>query len=85
MLTLYQIDTCNFALMPYTDPTTRLVNPLDINSWGTIKSSGNSLILDCLDQKSAGGEVFIKSGTYRTTCHCDPEITPLKFMTSVEH
>ena len=85
MLTLYQIDTCNFALMPYTDPATRLTNPLDINSWGTIKSSGSSLILDCLDRKSAGGEIFIKSGTYRNACHCGPEITPLKFIAAVEH
>ena len=85
MLTLYQIDTCNFALMPYTNSATRLANPLDINSWGTIKSSGNSLILDCLDKKSAGGEIFIKSGTYCNACHSGPEITPLKFMAAVEH
>ena len=85
MLTLYQIDTCNFALMPYTDPTTLSANPLDVNSWGTIKSSGNSLILDCLDKKSAGGEIFIKSGTCRNACHCGPRITPLTFMEAVEH
>ena len=85
MLTLYQIDTCNFALMPYTDPVTLSANPLDINSWGTIKSSGNSLILDCLDKKSAGGEISIKSGTCRNACHCGPENTPLKLMEAVEH
>ena len=84
MLTLSQIDTCNFALMPYTDPA-GLTNPLDINSWGTIKTSGNSLILDCLDQKSAGGEIYIKSGTYRNACRCGPEIRPLKFIAAVEH
>lgn len=65
MLTFYGIDTCNFALMPYTNPATHLVNPLGISSWEIISSNGKLLIDDCLDQKSAGGEVFIKSSTYR--------------------
>ncbi|CAF9904492.1 MAG: hypothetical protein ALECFALPRED_008581 [Alectoria fallacina] len=47
--------------MPYTNPATRLVNPLDISSWGVIKSYGNSLMHDCLDQQSTGGEIFIES------------------------
>ena len=61
MMTLHRIDTCNFALMPYTNPVTHLVNPLEISSWSTIKSYGKLLMRDCLDQKSAGGEVFIQS------------------------
>ncbi|KAF6238314.1 hypothetical protein HO173_003594 [Letharia columbiana] len=59
----YAMNTCNFALMPYTNPATRLANPLDISSWGIIKSYGNSLMQDCLEEKSAGGEIFIKSST----------------------
>lgn len=74
MMTLQRIDTCNFALMPYTNPATRLVNPLDISSWGIIKASGNLLIHDCLGQMSAGGEVFIRSSTYAPACCRNPEI-----------
>lgn len=84
MMTLHRIDTCNFALMPYTNPATRLANPLDISSWGIIKSYGNSLMQDCLEEKSAGGEIFIKSSTYPHTCHCNPEINILCFTAHVE-
>lgn len=64
MMTVHCIDTCNFALMPYTNPATRLARPLDISSWGIIKSYGNSLMDDCLAQKPTGGEIFIKESTY---------------------
>lgn len=77
MMTFYGIDTCNFALMPYTNPATRLVYPLDISSWGTIRSYGNLLIQDCFDQKSAGGEIFINSSTYPRAYQCNAEITAL--------
>lgn len=84
MMTLDRIDTCNFALMPYTNPATRLANPLDISSWGIIKSYGNSLMQDCLEEKSAGGEIFIKSSTYPNTCHCNPRIKILQLTAHVE-
>lgn len=77
MMTLYGIDTCNFALMPYTNPATRSVNPLGVSSWGVIKSYGNLLMEDCLDQTSAGGEVFIRSSQYSLVRNCSPEITVL--------
>lgn len=83
-MTLHGIDTCNFALMPYTNPATRLVNPLDISSWGTIKSYGNVLMHDCLDQISAGGEVSIRSSTYPPACLVGPEITALDSMAHVK-
>ena len=66
-MTLHCVDTCNFALMPYTNPATHLVNPLEISSWSIIKSYGNLLMDDCLDQKSTGGEVFIQSSKNRPT------------------
>ena len=71
------VDTCNFALMPYTDPLTRLSNPLDISSWGSIKSKGNTLIHDCLDQESAGGEISVRSSTYSPSYYDRPEVTSL--------
>lgn len=75
MITVHRIDTCNFALMPYTNPATRLANPLEISSWSIIKSYGKSLMDDCLTQKFTGGEIFIKSSTYPpASCHCCPEI-----------
>lgn len=71
----YAMNTCNFALMPYTNPATRLANPLEISSWSIIKSYGKSLMDDCLTQKFTGGEIFIKSSTYPpASCHCCPEI-----------
>lgn len=75
MMTFHRTDTCNFALMPYTNPATHLVNPVAISSWGVIKSYGNMLIDDCLDQKSAGGEVFINSSPYPLACHFGLAIT----------
>lgn len=84
IMTIHHIDTCNFALMPYTNPATRLVNPLDISSWGVIKSYGNSLMHDCLDQESTGGEIFIKSSTYLCASHRNPKITVLYFMAHAE-
>ena len=84
MMTLHCIDSCNFALMPYTNPATRLVNPLDISSWESIKSYGNVLIHDCLDQKSAGGEVSIRSSTYPPAGFCGPETSNLWRMSSVD-
>lgn len=74
-MTPQRIDTCNFALMPYTNPATRLVNPLAFSSWGVIKSSGSSLLRDCLEQKSAGGEVFIESSMYTPAYRSSPEVT----------
>lgn len=83
-MTPHRIDTCNFAVMPYTNPATGLVNPLGISSWGVIKSSGNLLIRDCLEQKSAGGEVFMKSSTHPPACHCSPEVAALQSIVYVE-
>ena len=77
MMTLNCIDTCNFALMPYTNPATRMSYPLDISSWGSIKQYGNWLMHDCLDQYSAGGEIFVKSSMYAPACRCIPEIAVL--------
>lgn len=67
MMTLHCVDTCNFALMPYTNPVTHLVHPLEISSWSVIKSYGSMLMRECLNQESAGGEIFIKSSKDRPT------------------
>ena len=63
--------------MPYTDPLSRLTNPLDISNWGTIKSNGNMLMRDCLDRKSAGGEIFVRSSTYSPDYNDRPRVTAL--------
>lgn len=64
------VDTCNFALMPYAHPVTHLVYPLEISSWSTIKRNANLLMEECLDRKSAGGEISIQSSKDRpTTVH----------------
>ena len=58
------IDTCNFAIMPYTNPLSRSTLPLGISSWGSIKTAGLLLIADCLQKKSSsGGEIFVKDST----------------------
>ena len=85
LMTAPTADTCNFALMPYTNPATRQVRPLDISSWGSIKAEGEVLIHDCLDQKSVGGEISISSSTYpQLFSPSRPKITPFSFMAHVE-
>ena len=63
--------------MPYTDPLSRLTNPLDISSWASIKSRADMLMHDCLDQESAGGEIPVRSSTYPPAYSDRPEVTGL--------
>lgn len=50
--------------MPYTNPRTRLVQPLGITNWGSIKTAGKGLINECLNKgSSAGGETFVKDSS----------------------
>lgn len=61
-------DTCNFALMPYTNPLTRSVQPMAISSWTSVRSSGHQLIKGCLDKQGDGGEVFVTSRMNTFSC-----------------
>lgn len=47
--------------MPYTNPRSRLMNPLCITSWASIKTIGKGLMRNCLYAKggSIGGEAFV--------------------------
>lgn len=59
------LETCNFAIMPYTNPHTHSVLPMGITSWGSIKVAGTQLMADCLKSgKSSGGEIFVRDSTH---------------------
>ncbi|KAL2048335.1 hypothetical protein N7G274_000246 [Stereocaulon virgatum] len=59
----FSMNTCNFALMTYTNPQTHLSFPLVISDWGSINSSGTHLIEQCLGPQSRGGEISIRAAT----------------------
>ena len=57
---LCETDTCNFAIMHYTNPRSRQFYPLGISNWGTIKTAGKALMAECLKKGSvSGGEIFV--------------------------
>ena len=57
-------ESCNFALMHYTNPRSRQAFPLGISNWASIKTAGLQLVASCLKTGSiSGGEVFVKDST----------------------
>lgn len=51
--------------MPYTNPISRLVFPIGITSWGSIRNAGTQLMAECLKQgSSSGGEIFVKDSMH---------------------